>query len=323
MALKAKDVPLLKDKLDALARTYHDAYLATDPLGIAHAYQGERNREVVAFLSASLAFGNAAAIRVSVKRIMERLGPEPAAALRRCRPGRTSASSRASTTAGWGPRPSGSSPRRSAPRSGTRARWKPCFSKAIARRGDDPGGAQAIQGPPAPLPPHESCERKNRARHPLPPPRPGERQRVQAVSPVSPVDDTARRRSRSGSVENTENASAHHTARHPYRAHRASFGTHRQEDARPQDGARDHEKPEAHRPRRPGALRFRHLADGYSQALSEQAKRAPLRRLPSSGRLPLLAASSPKKKRRRDAGARMNGGGGCRCTYPGIPCHPD
>ena len=87
MALKAKDVPLLKEKLDALARTYHDAYLATDPLEIAHAYQDERNREVAAFLSASLAFGNAAAIRESVKRIMERLGPEPAAALRRCRPG--------------------------------------------------------------------------------------------------------------------------------------------------------------------------------------------------------------------------------------------
>ena len=87
MPLKAGDVPLLKEKLDALARTYHDAYLATDPLGIAHAYQGERNREVAAFLSASLAFGNAAAIRKSVKRIMERLGPEPAGALRRCRPG--------------------------------------------------------------------------------------------------------------------------------------------------------------------------------------------------------------------------------------------
>ena len=86
MALKAKDVPLLKDKLDALARTYHDAYLATDPLEIAHAYQGERNREVAAFLSASLAFGNAAAIRESVKRIMDRLGPEPAGALRRYGP---------------------------------------------------------------------------------------------------------------------------------------------------------------------------------------------------------------------------------------------
>ncbi|MDE0332100.1 MAG: TIGR02757 family protein [Nitrospinae bacterium] len=82
MALKTGDVPLLKEKLDALARTYHDAYLATDPLGIAHAYKGARDREVAAFLSASLAFGNAAAIRMSVKRIMERLGPRPAAALR-------------------------------------------------------------------------------------------------------------------------------------------------------------------------------------------------------------------------------------------------
>ncbi|MCE2452880.1 MAG: DUF2400 family protein, partial [Nitrospinae bacterium] len=75
MALRNADVPLLKEKLDALAHTYHDAYLATDPLGIAHAYQGTRDREVAAFLSASLAFGNAAAIRMSVKRIMERLGP--------------------------------------------------------------------------------------------------------------------------------------------------------------------------------------------------------------------------------------------------------
>ena len=86
MALKAKDLPLLKNKLDALARTYHDAYLATDPLGIAHGFEGEANREVAAFLSASLAFGNAAAIRESVKRVMERLGPEPAGALRRYHP---------------------------------------------------------------------------------------------------------------------------------------------------------------------------------------------------------------------------------------------
>jgi len=86
VALRNADVPLLKEKLDALARTYHDAYLATDPLGIAHAYQGARDREVAAFLSASLAFGNAAAIRMSVKRIMERLGPRPAAALRRYDP---------------------------------------------------------------------------------------------------------------------------------------------------------------------------------------------------------------------------------------------
>ncbi len=86
MALKAGDVPLLKEKLDALARTYHDEYLATDPLGLAHAYQGARDREVAAFLSASLAFGNASAIRMSVKRVMERLGPRPAAALRRLRP---------------------------------------------------------------------------------------------------------------------------------------------------------------------------------------------------------------------------------------------
>ena len=86
MPLGARDAPLLKEKLDALARAYHDGYLATDPLGIAHAYRGARDREVAAFLSASLAFGNAAAIRMSVKRIMERLGPRPADALRSHRP---------------------------------------------------------------------------------------------------------------------------------------------------------------------------------------------------------------------------------------------
>lgn len=86
MALRAGDVPLLKEKLDALALTYHDAYLSTDPLGLAHAYRAKRDREVAAFLSASLAFGNAAAIRESVKRIMARLGPRPADALRHLRP---------------------------------------------------------------------------------------------------------------------------------------------------------------------------------------------------------------------------------------------
>lgn len=78
--------PLLKEKLDALARTYHaTSYLATDPLGIAHGYEGAANREVAAFFSAALAFGNAAVIRESVRRVMARLGAQPADALRRHR----------------------------------------------------------------------------------------------------------------------------------------------------------------------------------------------------------------------------------------------
>lgn len=81
--MRPGDVPLLKEKLDALARTYHQSYLATDPLGVAHAYEEKADREVAAFISAALAFGGAAAIRESARRALERLGPRPSRALRR------------------------------------------------------------------------------------------------------------------------------------------------------------------------------------------------------------------------------------------------
>ncbi len=89
MGLTDKNVALLKQKLDALAGAYHESYLATDPLGIAHAYEEKPDREIAAFFSASLAFGNAAAIRTSVQRVLERVGGHPASALHRHPPERS------------------------------------------------------------------------------------------------------------------------------------------------------------------------------------------------------------------------------------------
>ena len=84
--MRPADAALLKEKLDALARTYDKSYLATDPIGVAHAYEDAADREAAAFISAALAFGGAAAIRRSARRVLERLGPRPAAALRRLSP---------------------------------------------------------------------------------------------------------------------------------------------------------------------------------------------------------------------------------------------
>ena len=80
--LPRRHVPLLRAKLEALLRTYGAAFLGSDPLGMAHPYPQDADREVVAFFAASLAFGNAAAIRGSLSRILGRLGERPAGRLR-------------------------------------------------------------------------------------------------------------------------------------------------------------------------------------------------------------------------------------------------
>ena len=324
MALKAKDVPLLKDKLDALARTYHDAYLATDPLEIAHAYQGERNREVAAFLSASLAFGNAAAIRESVKRIMDRLGPEPAGALRRYGPEKNARLFEGLYHRWVGPEAIGLLTQAIGAALRSEGSLEALFLKGYRAEEETLQGAlkrfrdRLLRSLPA-SPANPKIERG--IHYLLPDPESGsacKRFHLFLRWMVRPAD---------GLDLGLWKGPKTHQLIIPLDTHIARIGrllglT----DRKTPDLKMALEitaKPETHRPGRPGALRFRHLADGYSQALSEQAKLGALRRLPSSGRLPLLAASSPKKKRRREGGARMNGGVGCRSADPGIPCHPD
>jgi uncharacterized protein (TIGR02757 family) len=74
----AERLERVRGRLDALLAS-HDAVarVDADPVGFVHAAD-PGDREVVALLAASLAFGNVVAIRRSVGRALERLGPGPA-----------------------------------------------------------------------------------------------------------------------------------------------------------------------------------------------------------------------------------------------------
>lgn len=69
-------------KLDALLAT-HDAIARRehDPVSFVHRYADPDDREVVGLLASSLAFGNVTAIRASVARALDALGPSPARTL--------------------------------------------------------------------------------------------------------------------------------------------------------------------------------------------------------------------------------------------------
>lgn len=68
--------------LDALvAQTDLRDRIDQDPLGIVRDYGSAADREVAGLVAASLAFGNVVAIRRSVRRALDALGPSPAAAV--------------------------------------------------------------------------------------------------------------------------------------------------------------------------------------------------------------------------------------------------
>jgi len=75
------DLPRLARHLEALREGWRSRRLDSDPLVFPHRYTDRGDREVVAFLSASLAFGRVASIQASVARILEVMGPRPAAFL--------------------------------------------------------------------------------------------------------------------------------------------------------------------------------------------------------------------------------------------------
>lgn len=81
MALAPGDAPLVKSSLDRLMRAYGPAHLDSDPLGLVHAYPRRADREAAAFFAAALAFGNAKAVRASLRRVFGRLGGRPAETL--------------------------------------------------------------------------------------------------------------------------------------------------------------------------------------------------------------------------------------------------
>lgn len=65
-----------------------DDYRANDPVRCAHGYDDPRDREVVALLSALLAFGKVAAFLPKVEALLERLGPHPRRAVEEFQPHR-------------------------------------------------------------------------------------------------------------------------------------------------------------------------------------------------------------------------------------------
>jgi uncharacterized protein (TIGR02757 family) len=75
------NLALLGERLEALRREWRSRRLDSDPLAFAHTYADPADREVVAFVSASLAFGRVASIQASIARVLAALGPRPAAFL--------------------------------------------------------------------------------------------------------------------------------------------------------------------------------------------------------------------------------------------------
>lgn len=68
----------LKIRLDRLYERYGAEYLASDPILFPRRYERPRDREIVAFLTASLAYGRVEQIKRSVERLCGILGPSPA-----------------------------------------------------------------------------------------------------------------------------------------------------------------------------------------------------------------------------------------------------
>src|SRR5512140_3537098 len=76
-----RNLAILGERLETLRRDWRSRRLDSDPLVFAHRFEDPADREVVAFLAASLAFGRVASIQASVARILAALGPRPASFL--------------------------------------------------------------------------------------------------------------------------------------------------------------------------------------------------------------------------------------------------
>lgn len=77
----------LRRLLDGLFAEYHrPELLASDPLSIPRRFEDPADREVVALIAASFAFGNVKAILPAVEQVLRPLLPHPAAALRGLEP---------------------------------------------------------------------------------------------------------------------------------------------------------------------------------------------------------------------------------------------
>ena len=75
---------ILKDSLERLYRKYNRReFVHPDPLEFLYHYEGLRDREIVAFVASSLAYGRVAYILKSVSFVLERMVPTPSEFLKR------------------------------------------------------------------------------------------------------------------------------------------------------------------------------------------------------------------------------------------------
>lgn len=88
MLIDRKSTLDLKATLDRLYAGFNYPDSATDPIQIVRRFARDDDREVVAFVAASLAFGRVASVLQSIERVLAVVGPQPAAYVRRFEPRR-------------------------------------------------------------------------------------------------------------------------------------------------------------------------------------------------------------------------------------------
>jgi uncharacterized protein (TIGR02757 family) len=72
----------LRQSLDRLYHGFNQAQSATDPIELVRPYVSRDDREVAGFIASALAFGNVTAVMASVRDVLGRMGPSPAAFVR-------------------------------------------------------------------------------------------------------------------------------------------------------------------------------------------------------------------------------------------------
>src|SRR5574337_2051736 len=90
MAVRSK--AQLKQLLDELYHRYsRPVFLSTSALSIPHQYESREDREIAAFVAASLAYGNVKQIHLSANAALEAMGKSPARFIWRFDPARDTA----------------------------------------------------------------------------------------------------------------------------------------------------------------------------------------------------------------------------------------
>ena len=81
-------LPTLRSALDTLYADFNTDRVVTDPIWIVHRYEQSDDREVVAFISAALAFGRVQSVLNSIDGMLQVMGASPAAFVRGFEPAR-------------------------------------------------------------------------------------------------------------------------------------------------------------------------------------------------------------------------------------------